>query len=86
MTDSGLTQKQEDLLVYLVNNKIQKARMRHAMEIYDTKKHAQKGMKRLKNEGFLKKDKSVAAPVYILKGFPSTIKHKIRQDVLDQVS
>ena len=85
MTDSGLTQKQEDLLVYVVNNKIQRVKPKHADDIFDTEEHAKKALRSLASAGFVKADKSVAAPVFILQGFPEEIDYRINEEILEMV-
>jgi len=74
MKDTPLSKKQEDLLVYLVNNRKQRFDLKDAQQIYDTKKSAKSALKTIKSHGWAEK---VRSGQYKLKGIPPGLKSRV---------
>lgn len=70
------SKKQEDLLVYLVNNRKKKFDLEDCQEVYSTKKNAKQALKTLKTHGFV--EKTVGVGQYKLLGIPEGLKSRVK--------
>jgi len=71
---TDLTEKQEKILIHLVEQRKQRFGLSTAMEIYNTKNSAKSALKTLDSHGFVDRIKSGQ---YELKGIPPTLKEYV---------
>jgi predicted transcriptional regulator of viral defense system len=74
MKDTPLSEKQEELLVYLVNNRKQTFNLEDAQQIYDTKKAAKSALKTISAHGFAE---MIMPGQYRLKGIPEGLESRV---------
>jgi len=74
---TDLTDKQEQVLIHLVEQRTQKFGLDTAMEVYNTKNSAKSALKTLASHGFVEK---IRSGQYELKGIPSALQEYVDLD------
>lgn len=77
-TKTDLTEKQERLLIHLVDNRKQFFDLSDAQQVYDTKKHAKSALRTLEVHGFISR---VNKGRYKLKGIPPGLKAYVKVNI-----